>query len=81
MSRLANRVSYVVGTRREVATLVDVDPAMGLALVRDDQGREMLLDLEDIEQWHRMVMDVQRKHALMDAYERDRQAEAEGRDE
>lgn len=81
MSRLANRVSYMVGTRRAVATLVDVDPAMGLALIRDDWGHETLLDLEDIEQWHRMVMDAQRKHALMDAYERDRQAEAEGRDE
>ena len=80
MSRLSNRVSYMAGRRREVATLVDVDPAMGIALLRDDCGYEMIVGLEQIEQWNRMVSDSQEKYGLMMAYERDRQAEAEGRE-
>ena len=81
MSRLANRVSYMAGRRREVATLVDVDPAMGIALLRDDCGYEMIVGLEQIEQWNRTIRDAEQQHAILEAYEMDRQAEAEGRED
>lgn len=51
MGHASNRVSWIEGRERRIATLLDIDQALGTALVRTDDGRELVLGASEVEQY------------------------------